>query len=94
MGKAIYVQPIRKYGTRGIVDLLRVAPMMMPELVDEWFENELLRSLISIAGIHHHSFGPYAAGTGYNLLHQHVHGKKLFQMFNSPKVVLKYSLQS
>ena len=70
--------PIRKYGTRGIVDLLRVAPMMMPELVDEWFENELLRSSISIAGIHHHSFGPYAAGTGYNLLHQHVHGKGLF----------------
>ena len=70
--------PIRRQGTRGIVDLLRVAPMMMPELVDEWFENELLRSSISIAGIHHHSFGPYAAGTGYNLLHQHVHGDGLF----------------
>ena len=39
--------PVRRHGTRGIVDLLRVAPMMMPELVDEWFENELLRSAIS-----------------------------------------------
>ena len=70
--------PVRRHGTRGIVDLLRVAPMMMPELVDEWFENELLRSAISTAGIHHHSFGPYAAGTGYNLLHQHVHANGVF----------------
>ena len=70
--------PVRKHGTRGVVDLLRVAPMMMPELVDEWFENELLRSAIATAGIHHHSFGPYAAGTGYNLLHQHVHANGVF----------------
>ena len=58
--------PLLKQGSRGIVDLLRVAPMMMNELMDEWFENELLRSAISTAGIHHLSLGPYAAGTGYN----------------------------
>jgi len=72
------LSPIRKHGTRGLVDFMRVAPMMMPELVDEWFENELLRSAISMAGINHLSFGPFAAGTGYNLLHQHVHGKGVF----------------
>ena len=72
------LSPIRKYGSQGVVDLLRVAPMMMPELVDEWFENELLRSAISTAGIHHLSFGPFAAGTGYNLLHQHIHSNGLF----------------
>ncbi len=70
--------PVRKHGTRGLVDLMRVAPMMMPELVDEWFENELLRAAVSTAGIHHLSFGPFAAGTGYNLLHQHVHGNGIF----------------
>ncbi|MBT4660841.1 MAG: NAD(P)/FAD-dependent oxidoreductase [Candidatus Marinimicrobia bacterium] len=70
--------PAFKHGTRGLVDLMRVAPMMMPELVDEWFENELVRSAISMAGINHLSFGPFAAGTGYNLLHQHVHGKGVF----------------
>ena len=72
------VGPVFKHGTRGLVDLMRVAPMMMPELVDEWFENELVRSAISMAGINHLSFGPFAAGTGYNLLHQHVHGKGVF----------------
>ena len=78
LGMRSILSPIRKHGTRGVVDLLRVAPMMMPELVDEWFENKLLRSSISTAGIHHLSFGPYAAGTGYNLLHQHVHSNGLF----------------
>ncbi len=72
------LSPIRKHGTRGLVDFMRVAPMMMPELVDEWFENELLRAAISTAGIHHLSFGPFAAATGLNLLHQHVHSKGVF----------------
>ena len=70
--------PLRKYGTRGLVDFMRVAPMTMLDLMDEWFETEFLRSAISTAGIHHLSFGPYAAGTGFNLLHQHVHGKGVF----------------
>ena len=79
--RSIFV-PVSKYGTRGIVDLLRLAPMMMSELVDEWFDNELLRTAIATAGIHHHSFGPYSAGTGYNLLHQHVHAKGVFHNAN------------
>ena len=57
------LSPIRKHGTRGLVDFMRVAPMMMPELVDEWFENELIQGAISMAGINHSSFGPFAAGT-------------------------------
>jgi len=70
--------PVAKHGSRGLVDLLRVVPMMMPELVDEWFENQLLRSAISTAGIHHLSFGPFAAATGYNLLHQHLYSGGVF----------------
>jgi len=65
--------PLLKQGPRGIVDLLRVAPMTMNELMDEWFENELLRSAIATSGIQHLSLGPYAAGTGYNLLHQNLY---------------------
>ena len=72
------LKPLLKQGTRGIVDLLRVVPMMMTELMDEWFENELLRSAISTAGIHHLSLGPYAAGTGYNLLHQQLYSNSVF----------------
>ena len=70
--------PVRKHGTRGLVDFLRVAPMMMPELMDEWFESELLRGAVSAAGIHHITLGPFAAATGYNLLHQHVYSDCVF----------------
>ena len=47
--------------------------MMMPELMDEWFETELLRAAISATGIRHLSQGPFAAATGYNFLHQHIY---------------------
>ena len=72
------LKPIKKHGTRGLVDFMRVAPMMMPELMDEWFESELLRGAVSTAGINHINLGPFSAATGYNLLHQHVHANGVF----------------
>ncbi len=79
------LNPVRKQGTQGLVDLMRVVPMMMSELMDEWFENELLRAAISTSGIHHLSFGPFAPGTGYNLLHQNVHSGGVFHNSNFVK---------
>ena len=67
--------PLVGQGPQGLVDLARTAPMMMPELMDEWFENELLRSALSTAGTHGLSYGPYASATGYNFLHQHLYSK-------------------
>jgi len=75
------LKPFIKHGTLGLVDLARTAPMMMLEFMDEWFENELLRSALSVAGIHNLSFGPYAAATGYNFLHQHLYSDGI--IFNS-----------
>ena len=59
--------------------------MMMTELMDEWFETELLRAAISTLGIRHISHGPFAAGTGYNFLHQHVHSNGLIHNANFVK---------
>ena len=42
-----FINPILKQGTKGLVDLARTAPMMMPEFMDEWFEGELLRGALS-----------------------------------------------
>ena len=78
LGMRSMLKPLMKHGSRGLIDLIKVAPMMMPELVDEWFENKLLRSAIATSGIHHLSFGPFAAATGYNLLHQHTHSNGIF----------------
>ena len=78
LGMRSMLGPVTKHGTRGLVDLMRVVPMMMPELMDEWFENELLGAAVSTAGIHHLSFGPFSAATGLNLLHQNVHSDGVF----------------
>ena len=60
------LSPIIKHGSQGIVDLLRVAPMMMEEMMYEWFENDLLRATLSSIVVHHSSLGPFSASTGYN----------------------------
>ena len=67
--------PIKKYGSRGLVELLRAAPMMMPELLDEWFESELIRGNLSARGVMHINQGPFAAATVLNFLHQHINSK-------------------
>jgi len=69
--KSIF-KPLRNHGTRGLVDILRTIPMMMPELMDEWFESKLLRGSLSSSGITHLTQGPYSAATVLNFLHQHI----------------------
>ncbi len=67
------IKPIWNHGTRGFVDILRTLPMMMPELLDEWFDSELLRGTISASGVHHLNQGPYSAATVLNFLHQNLY---------------------
>ena len=69
------LKPMWTHGSRGFVDILRTAPMMMPELLDEWFESELLRATLSASGIHHLNQGPYSAATVLNFLHQHIYSE-------------------
>ena len=67
------LRPLWKHGSRGLVDTIRTVPMMMPELLDEWFETKLLRGSLAASGIHHITQGPYSAATSLNFLHQHIH---------------------
>ena len=67
------LNPILSHGTRGIADILRTLPMMMPELLDEWFESKLLRGTLAAGGIHHLNQGPYSAATVLNFLHQNIY---------------------
>ena len=67
------LSPILSHGTRGIVDILRTLPMMMPELLDEWFESKLLRGTLAASGIHHLNQGPYSAATVLNFLHHNIY---------------------
>lgn len=64
--------PMRKFGRKSVVELLRVLPMMMLEFLDEWFESDILRGALSAAGISGIRQGPMSAGTVYLFLQNHV----------------------
>jgi phytoene dehydrogenase-like protein len=53
-------------------DLLRVLPMPVAELLDDWFESDALKGALGAAGVLHLCAGPRSAGTAFRLLHHHV----------------------
>lgn len=62
----------RKFRSLGRVDmteLLRVLPMSVQDLVDEWFENQTLKAAIAAAGVRDIRQGPRSGGTSFVLLH-------------------------
>jgi phytoene dehydrogenase-like protein len=62
-------QWLRKAGREEIVEALRLLPMPVADLVDDWFETDLLKGAVAAVGIHGVAVGPMAAGTTYVLLH-------------------------
>jgi phytoene dehydrogenase-like protein len=63
---------VRRMGRQVIVDLLRVTPMSVEELLGEWFTHEALKAAVGIAGVMHLRQGPRSGGTAFNFLHHHV----------------------
>jgi len=63
---------VRALGRRGIEDLFRVVSMPVADLLDDWFENDVLKGVLGAAGIMHLAQGPRSGGTAFNLLHHHV----------------------
>jgi len=62
----------RRLGGRGLEDLLRILPMPVAELLDDWFENDALKGALGGAGVLHLLQGPRSGGTAFRLLHHHV----------------------
>jgi phytoene dehydrogenase-like protein len=62
----------RRLGKRGLVDLLRILPMPVAELLDDWFENDALKGALGAAGVLHLLQGPRSGGTAFRFLHHHV----------------------
>ncbi|UCC71443.1 MAG: NAD(P)/FAD-dependent oxidoreductase [Gemmatimonadota bacterium] len=67
---------LRRLGKRDMVEVLRILPMTAVELLDEWFETDVLKGTLGAAGITGIFQGPMAAGTAYLFLHQHVGTKQ------------------
>jgi phytoene dehydrogenase-like protein len=59
---------LRNLGKKDMYRLLRWGPMAVADLVAEFFENELLRSVIAARGIFGTALGPWSAGSSLVLL--------------------------
>jgi phytoene dehydrogenase-like protein len=62
---------VRRLGRQSITDLLRIVPMSVAELLDDWFETDALKGVVAALGVRHLHQGPRAGGTAFALLHHH-----------------------
>ncbi len=63
---------VRRLGRQAMEDLMRLLPMSVAELLDDWFECDALKGALAAMGIVHLQQGPRSAGTAFRLLHHHV----------------------
>ncbi|MFQ5942806.1 MAG: phytoene desaturase family protein [Anaerolineales bacterium] len=65
---------LRRRGRKAVTEFLRTIPISAEQLLDEWFENPLLKGTLAASGIEGSMQGPKASGTGLMLLYQGVNG--------------------
>jgi phytoene dehydrogenase-like protein len=63
---------VRRLGRQGMEDLMRLLPMSVAELLDDWFDCDALKGALGAMGILHLQQGPRSGGTAFRLLHHHV----------------------
>lgn len=63
---------LRKLGKREMMEVLRVVPMPIADLGEEWFAHESLRAMLAVAGTRDVMHGPMSGGTALVFLHQQV----------------------
>ena len=68
-GLGLYV---RRLGKQAVIDLARILPMSIADLLDDWFESDALKGALGALGIWHLKQGPRSGGTAFNFLHHHV----------------------
>ena len=57
---------------RGAVDITRLLTGSIADLLDEYFESDAMRGLLSVSGVIGTWAGPRSAGTAYVMLHHHI----------------------
>jgi phytoene dehydrogenase-like protein len=69
---AAFALRTRRLGREAVADLLRSLPISVADLLDDWFENDVLKGILGAGGVRHLQQGPRSSGTSFLLLHQHV----------------------
>jgi phytoene dehydrogenase-like protein len=83
---------VRRLGKQAVIDLARTLPMSIAELLDDWFEHDVLKGLLGALGVWHLKQGPRSGGTAFNFLHHHV-GSRL-GVFRPPRSNMTQALSS
>lgn len=60
---------LRLAGRKDMLNFIRALPMTAQELVEEYFESEIVKAAVASVAIHGFTLGPMGAGTGYTLIH-------------------------
>jgi phytoene dehydrogenase-like protein len=63
---------LRGLGRANMIEVLRVLPMSVAELVEDTFDYPLLRGVLASRGVMHTAHGPRSAGTAFVMLHHQV----------------------
>jgi phytoene dehydrogenase-like protein len=76
----------RRLGRRDLGEAVRILPMSVGDLAQEWFEHPRVQASIAASGIEWVNWGPSAAGTAFTLLHGAAWGRD--GVFGSSGVVV------
>ena len=60
---------LRLAGRKDMLNFIRALPMTAEELMEEYFESEVVKAAVASLSIHSSTLGPMSAGTGYTLIH-------------------------
>ncbi|HEV7897309.1 MAG TPA: NAD(P)/FAD-dependent oxidoreductase, partial [Planosporangium sp.] len=72
LGQAALAAKLRKVDVRAAFDLTRLFTASIADLVEERFESDAMRGVLSVSGVIGTWAGPRSAGTAYVMLHHHV----------------------
>jgi len=61
--------PMRKLGRKNVSQFLKTLPMPAADLLQEWFESDVLMGAISASAVRDITWGPRESGTAYTLLY-------------------------
>jgi len=62
----------RKLGVRGVGDVTKLFSMSVSDLLDEWFESDAIKGMLTVNGIIGTWAGPDEPGTAYVMLHHSI----------------------
>lgn len=60
---------LRLAGRKDMLNFIRALPMTAEELLEEYFESDVVKGAVASVAIHASTLGPMEAGTGYTLIH-------------------------